>query len=132
MKINDIWHNLINKYWFNFVVILGIIDIYFVSLFFIDVNWAEFYIFAFHLIAPLYLFIKLSLISIVVVIDKKLIKKTITTNFIVNNKLYSMLAIISLFVQIAIIIIILIGMFFYIKSWGIDGTIENYKSVFIN
>ena len=109
-----------------------VVDIILISLCYYDATWIELYAFAFHLIAPLYLFIKLSLISIVVVIDKKLIKKTITTNFIVNNKLYSMLAIISLFVQIAIIIIILIGMFFYIKSWGIDGTIENYKSVFIN
>ena len=128
----NIWYNLINKYWFNFVVTLGIIDIYFASLFFIDVNWAEFYIFAFHLIAPLYLFIKISLISIAMVIDKELIKKTITKNFIVNNKLYSLLALLSIFVQIAILIIILIGMFIYIKSWGIDGTIENYKSVLLN
>ena len=71
----DIWYNLINKYWFNFVISLITIDIILIALCYYDKTWIELYAFAFHLIAPLYLFIKISLISIAVVIDKKLIKK---------------------------------------------------------
>ena len=130
MDMQNLWNNLIKTSWFNYTIFFIVIDIIAISLFFYDVTFAELYIFGFPIFAPIYIFLKIFLVLSAFFIDTKIIKKEIKSHFILQNKYYTIFALSSVLFQILILLLIFAGMLICISSWGIEGTIENYKNFF--